>query len=240
MTGAVIFDVDGTLVDSNDLHVEAWQQAYAHYGKTVTREAIRAQIGKGADQLMPVFLTPDELARYGAALEHYRVNLFLRDYLPRVQPFPGVRPLFEKIRADGMRIVLASSAKAEEVQRHLKSLCVEDLVDGVTSADDARHSKPCPDIIEAALRKLDDVSARVAWLVGDTPYDGKAAARAQAGMPPGSVSGPGFVAVLSGGFPEADLRASGAVAVYRDIADLCARYSDSPIARKREARTATG
>jgi len=110
---AVIFDVDGTLVDSNDLHVEAWREALRCYGKEVTFEDVHGQMGKGGDQLMPVFCTDDELERFGEELEQRRVELFTSDYLPRVRPFPRVRELFERVRAEGLQIALASSAKEE-------------------------------------------------------------------------------------------------------------------------------
>jgi phosphoglycolate phosphatase-like HAD superfamily hydrolase len=105
----VIFDIDGTLVDSNDLHVDAWRVAFRRYGKELTHAQVHAQIGKGGDQLMPVFLTADELERFGTELEKYRVELFVRDYLPRAEPFPRVRELFERIRGEGLRIALAST-----------------------------------------------------------------------------------------------------------------------------------
>lgn len=213
---AVIFDVDGTLVDSNDLHIEAWRVAFGRYDKTLTYAQVHAQIGKGGDQLMPVFLTPEELDRFGEAMEHFRTELFVRDYLPRAEPFPGVRELFERISADGMRIVLATSAGKAELEQHVKKLNVGDLIDGATSADDAKHSKPCPDIFEAAL-ELAGCGPEAAVVVGDTPYDVRAAARA----------GVRTIAVLSGGFSEDGLRGEGAAAIYRDVAHLLERYEDS-------------
>jgi HAD superfamily hydrolase (TIGR01549 family) len=215
---AVIFDIDGTLVDSNDLHVDAWRVAFRRYGKDLTRAEIHAQIGKGGDQLIPVFLTREELARFGEALERYRVELFIRDYLPRAEPFPRVRALFERIREDGMRIALASSAKKTELEHHLKKLGVEDLIEASTSADDAEHSKPCPDIFEAALERV-QCRADAALVIGDSPYDIQAASKA----------GMRTIAFLSGGFSEEQLRAEGATAVYRDAADLLQRYDESPL-----------
>jgi beta-phosphoglucomutase-like phosphatase (HAD superfamily) len=117
---AVIFDVDGTLVDSNDLHVQAWQEAFRRYGKVVTYEELHQQMGKGGDQLMPVFCSQEELDRFGEQLEQSRAELFTTDYLPRVRPFPKVRELFERIKADGHSVSLASSAKEEELERHKK------------------------------------------------------------------------------------------------------------------------
>lgn len=100
MTKAVVFDVDGTIVDSVDLHAEAWQEAFKKFGKEVDLEAVRRQIGKGADQLLPVFFSPVELAQFGKELEEYRSNLYKKEYLPHVKAFPKVRELFERIRQD--------------------------------------------------------------------------------------------------------------------------------------------
>ncbi|HYC46917.1 MAG TPA: HAD family hydrolase [Burkholderiales bacterium] len=212
----VIFDVDGTLVDSNDLHIEAWREAFAHHGIGLKRDEVHAQIGKGGDQLIPVFLTQDEVEKFGQQLDKLRVEIFARDYLPQARPFPGVRALFERLRGDGLKIALATSAPAAELETHVKNLGVEHLVTGMTSADDADRSKPCPDIFEAALALLDDVPREQALVVGDTPYDALAAARA--GMP--------TIALTSGGFDEETLRKAGAIAVYVDVPDLLERYDE--------------
>ena len=218
----VIFDVDGTLVDSNDLHIEAWREAFARYGKKVDYEDVHAQIGKGGDQLMPVFLSREELDDFGEELERLRVDLFVSNYLPRAKPFPGVRELMQRLTADGLRIALASSAKSEELAQHKKNLGIDDLLDGHTSADDAEHSKPSPDIFVAALERLDEVAACETVVVGDSPYDAQAAARA----------GMRTIGVLSGGFSAERLRREGVVAIYKDIADIVQRYDESPFARR--------
>jgi HAD superfamily hydrolase (TIGR01509 family) len=220
---AVIFDVDGTLVDSNDLHVEAWREAFRCYGKEVGFDELHGQMGKGGDQLMPVFCTEAELERFGEELERRRVELFQSDYLPRVRPFPRVRELFERLKADGLQIALASSAKEDEVERHKESLRVGDLLEAATSADDAERSKPHPDIFEAALAGLKGVAPMEAVVVGDTPYDVQAAAKA----------GVRTIGLLSGGFTEKALREAGAVAVYQDVSDLLDKYDESPLARGR-------
>lgn len=220
---AVIFDVDGTLVDSNDMHVEAWREAFRHYGKELTFDDVHGQIGKGGDQLMPVFCTAEELERFGEALERRRVELFTRDYLPRVRPFPRVRELFERIKADGLQIALATSASEEELERHKKNLRIADLLEAAASADDAQRSKPHPDIFRAALAGLKGIAPQEAVVVGDTPYDVEAAAKA----------GMRAVGLLSGGFPEDVLRAAGAVAIYRDVSALLDNYDDSPLAKDR-------
>jgi beta-phosphoglucomutase-like phosphatase (HAD superfamily) len=120
---AVIFDVDGTLVDSNDLHVEAWREAFRCYGKELSFEEVHGQMGKCGDQFMPVFCSEEELKVFGEELEKKRVDLFERDYLQRV------RELFERLKADGLQIALASSAKGEELEQHKRSTGVADLLD---------------------------------------------------------------------------------------------------------------
>ncbi len=152
---AAIFDIDGTLLDSVDLHARAWVEAFAHFGVTTDPAEVRRQIGKGGDELMPVFLSQERIRREGEAIEAYRSDLFKRRYLPDVRPFPGVRPLFERIHEAGLTIALASSGKRTEVDRYTEILGIGDLVDVATSADDADRSKPHPDIFQAALRKLD-------------------------------------------------------------------------------------
>ena len=221
MIKAVIFDIDGTLVDSVDLHAQAWKEAFKHFGKDVPYEQVRHQIGKGGDQLMPVFLTREELEEFGDELEEYRSKIFKRDSLPRVRAFPKVRELFQKIKQDGKRIALASSAKEEELKVYKKIAQIEDLVEEETSADDADRSKPHPDIFKAALERLDDITPREAIAVGDTPYDAEAAGK----------TGIRTIGLLCGGFPEDELSAAGCTAIFDDPADLLARYNESPLAR---------
>jgi len=225
---AVIFDIDGTLVDSVDLHARAWQEAFAHFGKQVEFERVRYQIGKGGDQLMPVFFTREELDEFGEEMEEWRGEHYKRVYLPRVRAFPRVRELFERIRADGLRIALASSAKKDELSEYKRIADIEDLIEDETSADDAERSKPHPDIFEAALAQLKGVRAEEAVVVGDTPYDAEAAGKAELRT----------VGLLCGGFPPEDLRAAGCIALYDSPADLLARYEDSPLAAKTSAASA--
>ena len=219
MINFVIFDIDGTLVDSVDLHARAWQEAFAHFGKDFPFERVRYQIGKGGDQLMPVFLSEEELGRFGEELEKYRGELYKREYLPRVKGFPRVRELFERVRADGKQIALASSAKGDELATYKELARIEDLVQEETSADDAEKSKPHPDIFHAALGRLDGLSPEEVIVVGDTPYDAEAAGK----IPLRTVG------LLCGGFPEAELRAAGCIAIFRDPADLLTHYEQSPL-----------
>jgi HAD superfamily hydrolase (TIGR01549 family) len=223
MIKAVIFDIDGTLVDSVDLHARAWQETFKHFGKEIPYEKVRHQIGKGGDQLMPVFFSKDELEKFGEEMEEYRGQLYKREYLPRVRAFPFVRELFLKIKEDGLRLALASSAKEEELGAYKKIANIEDLVEEETSADDADKSKPHPDIFEAALERLGDTKAQEAIVVGDTPYDAQAAGKIDLRT----------LGVLCGGFPEEELKAAGCVQIYKDPADLLARYEESLIATKK-------
>ncbi|WP_207919282.1 HAD family hydrolase [Methylobacterium segetis] len=217
---AVIFDIDGTLLDSVDLHARAWVEAFRHFGVETEEAAVRRQIGKGGDQLMPVFLSEAQIAREGETIEAYRSDLFKRAYLSKVRPVPGVRALLERIRADGRRVALASSGKKSEVERYTEILGIGDLVDVATSADDADRSKPHPDIFAAVLEKLRPIGARDALAVGDTPYDAEAAAKVRLAT----------IGLLCGGFPEADLSAAGCTAIYRDPQDLLDGYESSPLA----------
>ena len=222
MIKAVIFDIDGTLVDSVDLHARAWQEAFRHFGKEIPFERVRHQIGKGGDQLMPVFFSRDELDQFGEEMEKYRGELFKREYLPEVRAFPRVRELFLKIKEDGKRLALASSAKEDELKAYKKIADIEDLVEEETSADDADKSKPHPDIFEAALERLGDVEPAEAVVVGDTPYDAEAAGKLNLRT----------IGVLCGGFPEGELRAAGCVQIFQGPADLLERYEDSVIRQK--------
>ncbi len=222
MIEAVIFDVDGTLIDSVDQHAKAWLWVFARHGHDIPLEDIRRQIGKGGDQLMPYFLPEDEVARIGKTLEEERKTFFKDEYLPHLRAFSDVRELFERIKADGKRIVLASSAKGDELEDYKKIAGIEDLIDGETSSDDAEKSKPHPDIFHAALEKLGGLDPSKVIVVGDTPWDAEAAAKA----------GLKTIGVLCGGFPEADLKEAGCVAIFVSPADLLIRYDESPLATK--------
>lgn len=220
MADAIIFDIDGTLVDSVDLHAKAWQEAFRHFGFDLPFDRVRSQIGKGSDQLIPALLPEEAVKEHGKEIDEFRGDLFKRKYLPQVRAFPGVQELFERVQADGTKIVLASSAKGDELEAYLKVTGVGDLIEGATSSDDADRSKPHPDIFEAALEKLGGIDKSRVVVVGDTPYDAQAAAKA------GLVT----VGLRCGGWSEGDLLAAGCIAVYRDPADLLQHYDHSPLA----------
>ena len=217
---AAIFDLDGTLVDSNDLHVQAWQETFRHFGKEIPVEELRKQIGKGGDQYLPVFLSEMEMRKIGKEVDEFRGRIFQKKYLPLVRPFPRVRELFERVRGDGKKIALASSGKADEVEHYQKLLGIEGLVDCQTTADDVAHSKPKADVFIAALRLLGHLAPDEAIAIGDTPYDIEAAKKIDLAT----------IALLCGGFPEDELRDAGAIAIFRDPADLLDHYYQSPLA----------
>ncbi|MGH7230278.1 MAG: HAD family hydrolase [Nitrospiraceae bacterium] len=216
---AVIFDIDGTLLDSVDLHARAWVEAFAHFGYQVSFEDVRPQIGKGGDQLMPVFVPSDELTRMKRDLEDYRKTLFKEKYLPLVKPFAMVRELFLKIREQGQRVALASSGKEEEVAAYKRIAGIEDLVHEDTSSDDAERSKPHPDIFQAALAKLAPLTVADVMVVGDTRYDAEAAGKA----------GMKTIGLLCGGASELVLRQAGCMAIYHNPDDLLTHYDRSPL-----------
>jgi len=220
MIRAAIFDLDGTLVDSNELHVQAWQETFRYFGKEIPIERLREQIGKGGDQYLPVFLTELELREFGEEADKYRGEIFKKKYLPEVRPFPRVRELFERVRADGKKIALASSGKEDEVRHYEKLAGIEGLADSMTTADQVAHSKPKPDVFLAALRTLGHLTPDEAIAIGDTPYDVEAAKKID--LP--------IIGLLCGGFSEQVLRDEGAIANFRDPADLLERYYQSPLA----------
>jgi phosphoglycolate phosphatase-like HAD superfamily hydrolase len=213
-----VLDVDGTLIDSNDAHARAWVETAAEIGHEVAFEEVRRLIGMGGDRVLPALTGLDEESPEGERVSERRGTLFRERYLAGLSPFPRVRELLERLRDDGYRLVVASSAGEDDLTKLLERAGVADLIEERTSSSDADHSKPAPDIVEAALRSA-GVGADGAIMLGDTPYDVEASLRA--GVP--------IVAVRSGGWDDRALR--GAVAVYEDAAELLRRYDASPFAR---------
>lgn len=217
---AVFFDVDGTLVDSNDRHVDAWDVAFRDHGIALDRAAIRGQIGKGGDMLIPTLL-PGTAEETVAALSDRHGQVFKARHLDQVVPFPDAAALLKRVHASGRKVVLASSADAAEVDQYIAQLRVKQVVAARTTIDDAETSKPAGDIFAAALRKVAPIGAEHVIVVGDTPFDVEAATKC----------GIRTVALRSGGFDDTALREAGAIALYDDAADLLARFEDSPLAR---------
>ncbi len=225
MPQAAIFDVDGTLVDSVDLHASAWQEALIKFGHPVTFEQARSQIGKGGDQLIPVFLSEADQSDHGEEMEVWRGKLFRSKYLPLVRPFSAVPEMLRRVREAGLKVAVASSAKASELVVYFDIAGIQDLVDIASSSEDAEQSKPAPDIFQVALKKL-GIAGSEAVAIGDTPYDAEAARKA--GIP--------TIGMLCGGFSEADLRKGGCVAVYPGPGALLACFGASPLAPGRITR----
>jgi phosphoglycolate phosphatase-like HAD superfamily hydrolase len=220
MPKAAIFDLDGTLLDSVDLHALAWHEAMVKFGHDVSFEEVRGQIGKGGDKLIPVFLSADEQRDHGKEMEEWRSNRFKTKYLPLVRPFSAVPDLLRRVRDADARIAVASSAKKDELDKYLDIARIADLVQVKTSSDDAEESKPAPDIFEVVLRKL-GIAGVEAVAIGDTPYDASAAGKASIAT----------IGVLCGGFTEASLREAGCADVYPGPAALFAQFEKSLLAR---------
>lgn len=220
MVEAVLCDMDGTLVQSNWLHASAWKDAFAAIGIELELEEIRRQIGKGGDELIPVFVPWWRRSAVEEPLKTYRKFIFQQDYLSQVKPFPKVRDLLLRFKEAGIRVSLASSADKEDLEIYKKIANMQDLVEESSSATDSEHSKPHPDIFEATLKKLGLPASKVLAL-GDTPYDAEAAGKA----------GISTVGVTTGGWSKPELLEAGCIEVYTDVAELLDRFDNSAFLR---------
>jgi HAD superfamily hydrolase (TIGR01509 family) len=210
-TEAVLLDIDGTLVDSNEFHVIAWHRAFKESGISITPQAIAKQIGKGADMLIPA-LAPHLPKAKSEAIAKQHSEIFKTEFLHRVKAFPDARELIEALHSNGCQIVLASSSDAQEVDHYVVLLGVKELLTATTTGDDVSRSKPAGDIFSAALRKTRAQSPGKAIAIGDTPYDAIAAAKSHIRT----------IALRSGGFSDAELLEGRPIAIYNDVADLLA------------------
>ena len=210
MVNAIISDIDGTIIDSVDPHIKAWQRAFENFGKEVSYELIRREIGKGADDMLPIFFTKEELHWFRRDLENYRSELFKREYLPNVKAFPYVRELFERIKQDGKKIVLASTAKGEEINTYKEIADVGSLIDCSVGSEEVEDSKPHKDICAMALRKLGNIDPQQVISIGDTAYDMEASRKISVRA----------IGLLCGGGNRKELNRSGCVAIYKHPADL--------------------
>ena len=215
---AILFDVDGTLVDSNDAHADAWVTAFREHGVNVDWLKVRRSIGMGGDKLMPAVSGISESSPQGEAIAKERGKIFKRDFLPRIKAFRNASRLVATIKDRGLIAVAASSAAKDELTPLLKIAGAEWLIDAKTSSDDAEESKPDPDILVAALERA-KASAGEAIMIGDTPYDVEAARRA----------GVKVIGFRSGGWGDGDL--DGAIAIYDGPWDLLVKLDDSPLAK---------
>ena len=214
---AVIFDIDGTLLDSNDAHAWAWVLGLAELGIERRFEDVRPLIGMGSDKLIPEVTGLDPESERAKQAAERRQRIFRERYLQTLGPCRGARDLVERVRRDGLERAVATSASKSEVEELLVAAKVADLIDLKTSSDDAEESKPAPDIVEAAVKRLGLPTAEL-LMVGDTPYDIEAARRA----------GVRIVAVRCGGWP--DHRLAGAIAIFDDPADLLEHWNVSDFA----------
>jgi HAD superfamily hydrolase (TIGR01509 family) len=215
---AILFDIDGTLVDSNEQHVNAWAFAFREEGRPQEIDDIRAQIGKGGDLLVPELLPDaDDAVRKRVSARHG--DYFKEIYLNNVRPFAGARELIERVHASGRKVVLASSAKQVELDHYVELLGVKSFIVATTSSDDVETSKPEPDIFGVAVEKI-GVEPSKALVVGDTIYDVDAALRA----------GIATVGVTSGPFDAGELKDAGAIAVFPDVASILRDFDRSPLA----------
>lgn len=213
----VLLDVDGTLVKSNHWHARAWVDALAEVGIRRELPAVKRLIGMGSDKLLPELvpgLAPD--APRAKRLSRRHGQIFMERYSGQLQATPGSRELVQRLRRDGYRMVVASSASSDQLECLLEAARVNDLLNEATTSDDARRSKPDPDIIQTAIQKI-GLPAEKVIMIGDTPYDIEAAGRA----------GIAIVALRSGGWPDAALK--GAAAIYDHLADLLAHLEISPL-----------
>ncbi|WP_174291865.1 HAD family hydrolase [Sphingomonas bacterium] len=217
---AILFDIDGTLIDSNDMHVLAWEEAFAGIGEKFDRQIIHDQIGKGTDMLVPTLLPDlDETAQEKLGDAHGTV--FKAKFLDEAKPFARAHDLLSHVHGRGQQVVLASSASAAEIDHYLDLLEARELVAASTSGDDVKKTKPAPDIFATALDKLSGIGADEVIVVGDTPYDMQAANKC----------GIAAVALRSGGFSDDTLWNAGAIEIYDDAAALLAGYANSSLGR---------
>ena len=220
MIEALLSDIDGTLVDSNALHAEAWRRTFEHFNIQVGFGEAWSQIGKGGDKLIPVFVRDVDRERLTKQIESLRKEIFHRDYMPRIVSFAKSRELLAKVKESGIKVVLATSSDKEDVTTYERIIRIEDLIDAVASGSDAKESKPEPDIFAVALKKI-NLGADRAVALGDTPYDAEAAGKL----------GIRVIGLTCGGWKRDDLRDAGCVEVYQDPADLLLHFADSLFAR---------
>lgn len=200
---AVLLDVDGTLLDSNDAHALAWLEALRDHRIAVRFEDVRPLIGMGGDKLIAALAKVDDESTLGRSISQRRAAIFAKTYLPTLRPCPGARVLLERLRDRGIVRVVATSAPGHELDALLERAGVSDLIDEAATSTDAERSKPDPDILHAAIRRTAAKPGEIV-LLGDTPYDVAAARRA----------GVRAVSVRCGGWRDEDL--AGSESIYDD------------------------
>jgi phosphoglycolate phosphatase-like HAD superfamily hydrolase len=210
-----ILDIDGTLVDTNYQHTIAWYRALRAHDAHIPTWQIHRHIGMGGDKMVPALMGDEFEERHGDDVRAVEGERYM-ELIDEVEPFAGARGLIEDLKANGHTVVLASSAKPEEVEHYLDLLDARELADDWTHSGDVEETKPAPELVQTAL---DKVGGGDAVMIGDTPWDISAAAKADVPT----------VAVLTGGFSEAELREAGAAAVFEDIAQLRSGLASTPL-----------
>ena len=216
MTVAIL-DIDGTLVDTNYHHAVVWYRAFREHGLVLPIWRIHRHLGMGGDQLVAALTDERTEDERGDDIRSSEKTLYFQ-LIDEVEPMQGSRELIEQLKRRGHTVVLASSAKADEVDRYLDLLDARDLADEWTTSADVESTKPEPDLVNAALERVGG-SSDDAVMVGDTPWDVEAAGRA--GVP--------TLAVLTGGFAVSELEGAGAAAVFESVTELCQRLHETPL-----------
>ncbi len=212
-----VLDIDGTLVDTNYQHALAWYRAFRRYDLLLPIWRIHRSIGMGGDQLVPALAGEDWEAEHGDDVRAAEGDCY-SELIAEVEPLPGARDLIRRLKDEGHAVVLASSAKSDEVDHYLDLLDARDLADAWTTSDDVEVTKPAPDLVKAALDKVDGSTGAV--MLGDSTFDCEAAARADVET----------IAVLTGGFSREELLQAGAVAVFDSLESLLDRFEETPFA----------
>jgi HAD superfamily hydrolase (TIGR01549 family) len=215
MAPAAILDIDGTLVDTNYQHAIAWYRAFRASGMTLPVWRIHRHIGMGGDQLVGALAGEEFESEHGDEVREAEKNLYM-ELIDEVEPMDGARDLIEVLHRGEAPVVLASSAKKEEVDHYLDLLDAREIVDGWTTSADVEATKPEPDLVQAAL---DEAGSRNGVMVGDTTWDVEAAKKA----------GVETLAVLTGGFSAAELKDAGAIAVFESVRELCQKLDQTPL-----------
>jgi HAD superfamily hydrolase (TIGR01509 family) len=213
----VILDVDGTLVDSNDAHAKSWVEAMAEHDYIVPFEKVRRLIGEGGDKVLPETIGIQAESDEGKQISSRRGEIFKERYLPSVRAFPSAQKLLDHMRARGLKLAVASSAKPDELRALLQIVGAADLIEEKSSSKDVKNSKPDPDIMHVTMEKI-GLPADEVVMLGDTPYDIESARKV----------GVGTIALRCGGWQDRDL--TKALAIYTDTADLLSHYDTSPLA----------
>ena len=225
MADVLLTDIDGTLVDSNALHAEAWRRTFEHFGIQTSLADMWSQIGKGGDKVIPIYVPQADQARLEEPIKAFRKQILHRDYLPRIVAFAQARELLARVRAAGMQLVLATSSEKEDLAAYSKLIGgpqgIDDLVNAAATSADAEQSKPEADIFAAALRKV-GMQPQQALALGDTPWDALAAGKL--GIP--------IIGLTCGGWKRDDLLDAGCAEVWQDPADLLLHFQDSAIGRR--------